>query len=159
MYFWKIDSLKKHLRENDLTEAQTFYYILLFVGLSAVGMELMPYFPIENPNSWNHIESVVNILIPTIGTIVAYRANGAAEGRQFAGKYFSISFVMAIRFLFYLIPAVIVLGVYYGLSVDWSSPDVEQAFDTGWFEVLLFSSWYAALYWRIVKHVRDAANA
>jgi hypothetical protein len=159
MYFWKINSLKKHVFENGLSEAQTFYYILLFVGLSAIGIELMPYLPTENPNSWNYIESIINILIPTIGTIMAYRANGASEGKRFAGKYFSISFVMGIRFLVYLIPAVIMLGVYYGLSVDWSSPDVEQAFDTGWFEVLLFSGWYAAIYWRVVKHVRDVAMA
>jgi hypothetical protein len=159
MYFWNVNGLKKHILEHGLSEAQIFYYVLLFVALSAAGMELLAYFPTENPNAWNYIESGLNFLIPTIGTVIAYHANRGAKGTNFAAKYFSICFVMLIRFLVYIIPVMVALAIYYGLSVDWSSPDIEESFATGWFEVMLLSAWYAAFYARVAKHIRDTAKA
>lgn len=159
MYFWKINDLKKLIVERGLSEAQIFYYVLLFVGLSAAGIEFMAYFPSEDPNAWTYVQSGLNFLIPVIGTVVAYHANRGAEGKAFAAKYFSISFVMAIRFFVYLIPVMVALLIYQGVSVDWSSFEDDAAFQTGWFEVVLLSAWYAALYVRIAKHIRDTTKA
>lgn len=159
MYFWNVNGLKKQIVEKGLSETQVFYYILLSVFLTLAAMEVMPYLPIDNPNTWNYLQSAVNLLIPTAGTILAYRANRGAQGKDFAAKYFSIGFVMSIRFLVYFIPLILVLGVYYALTVDWSSPEAASAFDANWFEVALFSAWYAALYARIVKHIGDTAGA
>ena len=159
MYFWKINDLKQLIVERGLSEAQVFYYVLLFVGFSAAGIEFMAYFPPEDPNAWTYVQSGLNFVILIVGTVIAYHANRGAEGRNFAAKYFSISFVVLMRFLVYLIPVIVALFVYYGLSVDWSSPDVEKEFQTGWFEVVLQLAWYTALYARIVKHIRDTTKA
>jgi hypothetical protein len=159
MYFWKINDLKKLIVERGLSEAQIFYYVLLFVGLSVAGIEFTAYFPSENPNGWTYVQSGLNLFIPVTGTVAAYHGNRGAEGTAFAAKYFSISLVMLVRFFVYLIPVMVVLFVYYGLSIDWSSPEAEDTFETGWFEVVLISAWSAALYARIVKHIRDTANA
>lgn len=159
MYFWKINDLKQLIVERGLSEAQVFYYVLLFVGLSAAGIEFMAYFPSEHPNAWTYVQSGLNFVIPIIGTVVAYHANRGAEGSDFAAKYFSISFVVLMRFLVYLPPIVVALFVYYGLSIDWSSSNVEEEFQTGWFEVVLLSVWYTALYARIAEHIRDTAKA
>ncbi len=168
MYFWNISGLKKSILENRLSETHNFYYILLFVGVSSASLELVGYFPAEDPSSWDYIQSGLNLIITIVGTVLAYRANGAGAGKNFAGKYFSIGFVVLIRFLVLLIPVFVAIAIYYGLSLDWSSPDidlevddleVEESFATGWFEVLLISAWYVAYYARVVKHVRDTAKA
>lgn len=168
MYFWNIKSLKKDISENRLSEAHVFYYILLYVGLSVASLELVGYFPAEDSNSWDYIQSGLNILIAIAGTIAVYRANGGAAGKRFAEKYVSTGLVVLIRFLPVLIPVMVAIFVYDGLAVEWSSPDVdlevddlevEESFATGWFEVLLISAWYVAYYARVVKHVRDMARA
>jgi hypothetical protein len=159
MYIWKINELKKLIVERGLSEAQVFYYVLLFVGFSVVGIELMAYFPYEDPNVWNYLQSCLNFTIPIVGTIAAYHANGGAKGKSFAAKYFSISFVVLVRFLVYLIPVMVALFVYYALSSDWSSLENDETFQTGWVEVVPLSVWYAALYGAVVKHIRDTAKA
>ena len=121
MYFWKINELKKQIVERGLSEAQVFYYILLFVGFSIAGVELVGYFPYEEPNGWSYLQSGLNFIIPIAGTIAAYHVNGGENGKAFAAKYFSISFVVLVRFLVYLIPVMVVLFVYYELSINWSS--------------------------------------
>ncbi len=159
MYFWNLKSLKKDILEHRLSEAQIFYYVLIYIGLSAVSLELVGYFPADDPNSWDYIHSGLNIIIAIVGTIAVYRANDGAAGKRFAEKYFSIGLVVLIRFLPALIPIMVAIFAYYGLAVDWSSPDVEADFGTGWLEVLLVSAWYVAYYVRLVKHVGDTARA
>jgi hypothetical protein len=154
MYFWKINELKKQIVVQGLSEAQIFRYILIYVALSAAAIEVVAYFPDTESNVWSYVESGVSFLIPVIGTIGAYYANGGARGNAFAAKYFSISFVMLVRFLVYLIPLIVVLAVYYGFIIYESSPDDEQVMQTGWFEVVLMSSWLAAMYVRIGQHMR-----
>lgn len=158
MYFWKINELKKLIVQQGLSEAQIFRYILLFVVLSVVAVELVAYLPNEEPNGWDFLQSGLNLMMPVVGTVAAYRVNGGANGKAFAAKYFSISFVVIVRFLVYLIPVMLVLIAYHGFSSDGYSPDDPDAFQTGWVEVALLSAWSAALYGAVVKHIRDVAK-
>jgi hypothetical protein len=144
MYFWNINKLKQQLIETGLTERQLFYYILIAVAFEAISYEMTTYLPYTEPNSWSYVESVFNILIPIIGSIAAFRANGGDSGIKFVERYFSIGFVVSIRFLILLIPLI-------GL-VDW--PDYPNSID-----VITFSSLYVAMYARIVKHIADVAKA
>ncbi|HKQ31239.1 MAG TPA: hypothetical protein VJS66_08145 [Burkholderiales bacterium] len=158
MYFWRIDELKKLIVKRGLSETQVFYYVLIYVVFAALGTEMAAYFPTTDPGVWEYVQSVMNCLIPIVGTVAAYRANGGAAGTAFVEKYFSIGFVMLVRFLVYLLPILVVLVVYYAFSLDWSSlddDDAEAAFASSWFEVTLFSLWLAAMYWRICQHIKD----
>ena len=159
MYFWNIKSLKKDISEHRLSEAHIFYYILIYVVLSAASLELLGYFAVEDSNSWDYIQSGLNLLITIAGTIAVYRANSGAAGKRFAEKYFSIGLVLLIRFFPMFILILFAMFGYYGLSVDWSSPDIEADFGTGWLEVFLVTGLYVAYYARFVKHVRDTAKA
>ena len=154
MYFWKIDLLKKQLATRGLTEKQFYYYILIYIALSAIGMEMMMYFPQESPNTWDYISSIIYIAIPIFGTIMAFRANGGESGVQFPARYFSIGLVVTIRFMVILIPLMAVLMIYW-----FSSQDIENGIPTTGMEVALFSVWYALLYAYIAKYVREVAVA
>lgn len=153
MYFWNIKSLKQEIRENRLRETWIFYYILIYIVLNAIGIETVAYLPNDESNAWDYAQSLLNIVIAVVGTTLAYRANGGAAGSQFAAKYFSISLVTLIRFIVYFIPVAVAIFAFY-----WSALDSEQPIQTEWFEVALFSLWYAAFYLAIAKHIRDTAR-
>jgi hypothetical protein len=156
MYFWNINKLKQHLIETGLTERQLFYYILIAVAVEAISLETIGYGSNTEPNLWSYIESAFNILIPIISTIAAFRANGGDSGIKFVERYFSIGFVVSIRFLVWLIPLMVLVigssGVIYGFEND--LPDFPNSI-----YVIIFSSWYVAMYVRIVKHIGDVAKA
>ena len=156
MYFWKIKQLKQHLIEHGLTETQLFYYILIYVALSVIGMEVVGYFPHTEPDSWAYFDSVLNILIPVIGTIAAFYANGGSAGSKFAERYFAIGFVITMRFTALLIPLVVLLAIYLGFT---SEVENEAFIASPHIEFQIFLIWYAAMYVFIVKHISNVANA
>ena len=153
MYFWKINTLKKHLIEKGLSENDTFKYLLWYTGLTVVGLEAVSYFPLDLINNWDYVDSVLAVLIPIIGTIFAYKSNGSDNGKDFLARYISISFVMVIRFMLYMVPIILILTYYYFSTVD----EGAEIYTTP-FEVALFSAWYIALYYSIAKHLNDIAK-
>jgi hypothetical protein len=155
MYFWKIDLLKEDIRNGSFGERETFIYILIYIGLNALAYEFMAYFPAyENAALIDHIESIAYILIPLIGTFLAYRANNGASGKNFAGKYFSISFVVSIRAMALIFPLVLAwLGYFYITS------DLKESDSMSFMEIAVGLGIYSAIYWRIIANIKDVTNA
>ena len=56
-------------------------------------------FPIEELSIMDYASSITYIIATFLGTYFIYKANGGAEGNDFAGKYFSITWVRSIQFL------------------------------------------------------------
>ena len=153
MYFWKIGSLKEEIKKRELKEKDRFLYTLIYIILSAIGMEAMGLMPIDDGNVWDAINSISNIAVVTLGTIFAFKANGGSKGIDFLGRYFSISFVVAIRFVVILIPMIIMLSAYYSFAVTKDQDLNSTAYDT-----IPFLIWSAALYWRVCVHIADVNN-
>ncbi|OGW34657.1 MAG: hypothetical protein A2010_14790 [Nitrospirae bacterium GWD2_57_9] len=150
MHYWKISSLKEEIRKGELTEKDRFLYALIYIILTAISVEAMALMPAENSNVWDVINSVSNIVVVTAGTIFAFKANGGSKGIDFLGRYFSISFVVAMRFLAISIPVVLMVLAYYSFAVPQDHDFNSTAYDT-----LPFVLWSAALYWRICVHIAD----
>ncbi len=95
---------------------------------------------------------------PCFGTFMAYRSNGGATGVDFAARYFSISIVVTVRYMVYLIPVVlgICFSAFYALMQGSSA---EQALMTDGVEVVLLTLWYSLIYWSIARNIRDVARA
>jgi uncharacterized membrane-anchored protein YitT (DUF2179 family) len=150
MHIWKIESLKEEIKKGELGEKDRFLYALIAITLSAIGIEMVELMPTENRNVWDAINSASNIVIVTLGTIFAFKANGGSKGTDFLGRYFSISLVVGIRFLVILIPLILALLAYYFFAVS-KDPDLNStAYDT-----VPFMIWSAALYWRVYVHIAD----
>ncbi|MCQ9103967.1 hypothetical protein [Vibrio alginolyticus] len=148
MYIWNIKGLKEQIRTGRLTEKDRFIYMFLTLIFTVLGIELALRIPIESGNVWDTISSVSSVLIPMLGTLLAYKANGADNGTDFLGRYFSISFVVAVRFFALLIPMFALLFAYYMLVIPENPALVSTALDT-----LPFIAWQGLLYYQIVKHV------
>jgi len=149
MYFWKIESLKNDIRSNKLSERDRFNYALIYIVLNALSLELMSYSGYEIGNYWDSFNSISNILIVIVGTIFAFKENGGREGNDFLGRYFSINFVMLIRFMAILMPMIIVwLAAQSLIYAD------EETISTTYLDTLPFIAWYALFYWRICYHIK-----
>lgn len=154
MYFWKIESLKEDIKANEFTEKDRFIYAFIYVALSANAMEAMTHMPVENPNEWDSVNSIGNILVPIVGTLFAFKANGAGAGTDFLGRFFSISFVVGIRLLVLLIPMLIALSTYYIYVFPGDDEIVSTPID-----IIPFLVWFAFLYVRICKYIGDVKNS
>ena len=154
MYFWKIDKLKENLK-NGLNQKATFMYILFYVLLAQFFTELSSITPLEEPASTNdYIQIIFDLAAVGIGTYLCYFANGSNSGQQFAERYFSISFVIGLRFTAIFIPVTIgffIFGEIIGL--DFEDPMLNYYAQT------IISLWLITVYWRIIVHIRDVAKA
>jgi hypothetical protein len=149
MYFWKIEQLKKHLLEQELTERQMFYYILLsFSSSGIIGLNSCS----EPINEW---WDVLALLFPLLGITAAFYANGGSIGNKFAERYFSISFVVSIRFtvLFFLLMLVVMNYWLFIYGVDSEMPEVSDST----VNIVVFT-YGISIYARTFEHIRDIAK-
>jgi uncharacterized membrane-anchored protein YitT (DUF2179 family) len=154
MYFWKIEKLKEDIKNKTFSEKDRFIYAFIYIILSAVLMESPKWFPTENMNIWVHIDSISMVLIIAVGTLFAFNANGGNSGNDFLGRYFSILFVVSIRFIPLIIPIAILNVGYFFIVLDGN----EELSNSG-FEAFTFFIWSVAIYWRTCKHIGDLKNS
>ena len=151
MYFWNINALKEDIKQGDFTDKQVISYIVLSLFLYSIGLEFVYRFPIEESsyNLWDGIDSILSIVVPIAGTLYAYRMNGGAAGKDFANKYFSIGFVLGVRFLVYLVIMMIVLGIY------WSIETQDEEVQTTVVDIAVFYLWYILYFYQLGKHISE----
>ena len=163
MYLWDIKALKKKLVTQSLTEAQVFAYFLAVLTLDTLMYQLSTLFPGTEPTDvWDYVEYVVTVIFTVGGTLVVYRANGGASGRQFLLRYFPLMWVLTIRFLVFMIPILIVAGaVMFGFSESLFDPEAEEAESMSITRALLVASWvwFLVFYYRLAVHMRAIAKA
>jgi len=152
MFFWKINSLKEHLINHGLSQKHLFVYIFIYTVLAELMYEAIYHMPIYEMNIYDYAQSISNIIIISLGTYIIYRANGGSNGKQFAERYFSIGFVIAIRFI------ILLFFVFLALSFIWFNDSSESELVTVWYEFIIYTGCIIGLYWRIVVHVKDVAD-
>ncbi len=148
MYFTNIKKLKEDIIEKRFSEKDRFLYILLFIMLDTIFLELN-IFPIEELNIIDYASSIINIVVTFSGTYFIYKANGGEDGNDFAGKYFSITWVRSIRFLLFLIPMVFIFSILNSFFFKFSDFNNEIAM------LLFLSGFMCALYFYAYKDVLE----
>ena len=151
MYFWNINALKEDIKQGDFTDKQVISYIVLSLFLYSVGLEFAYLFPLTEPNYniWDGIDSFLSIAVPVAGTLYAYKKNGGEVGKDFANKYFSIGFVLGIRFFVYLILPMVILTIY------WSIDNRNEETETTFVEIFILYAWYILFYYQLGKHISE----
>lgn len=159
MYFWKIKDLKDELIKNGLSQKSIFIYILLYVLLGQLFVEVSCIFPSEEvATTTDYIQMIFDLAVVGIGTYLCFYANGSDKGQQFSERYFSIGFVVGLRFMVLLLPIVIVFGIVAGILSETSGLDLDgPVFNYG--VLVIVSAWLVAMYWRIIAHINDVAKA
>ena len=163
MYLWNIKALKKSLSTQALTETQTFWYFFAVLTLETLFYNMTSLFPGDEPlEVWDYVEYLGAVILTIGGTYVVYRANGGASGRHFLSRYFPLMWVLTIRFLAWMIPILIGVGLLmFGIAVILLGADSEDPDFTSISRALLIASWVWLLvfYYRLAIHMRDVAKA
>ena len=163
MYFWGIKALKKKLRTQTLTEGQTFAYFLAVLTLETLLFQIALLLPgTESTDLWDYVEYAVAVIFTVGGTLVVYRANGGAAGRQFLTRYFPLMWVLTVRFLVFMVPILIVAGLLmFGFSGTLFDMQTEEADFLPITRAVLVASWiwFFVFYYRLAVHMRDVAKA
>lgn len=105
MYFWRIEELKRKHVGGSLTDREILPYFLIFVGLTA----LVTILPVESMSYWDYIGAIGTFLLTVFGTVYVYRYNGGATGSHFLQRYFSIGWVVAVRWSVIVMPLLVAL--------------------------------------------------
>jgi|GEM_PF-4297406 len=111
MYFWDVSGLKDELINRTLAESTKFTYLFIYVIAMAFYM-FEPGLGVEHAKSGAQ-QFWANILFTLIvvgGTLVAYIANGAGSGKNFADRYFSLGLVSLVRVLALSMPVFIIIA-------------------------------------------------
>src|SRR5690349_5211527 len=107
MYFWRIGHLEDHLVGRPLSDREILPYLIVVVGLSgAIGS-----IPNEMLNVWDHLGTILSVILGVLGTIWIYRQNGGVDGHHFLQRYLVIGWVVSIRWLAGLLVLSFLLGV------------------------------------------------
>lgn len=149
MYWWNIEALRGELADGTHKESSRFAYLLAYVLLSTLAVEL-PGEP-ESRNFWDNAHTIGYLLITAIGTWWAYRQNGGAQGQRFVERYLAIGWVLCWRLGALFVPLVLLVYFISGLN---GTPSTESGpFDVAW--GLLFG---LVFYERLGFHTRLVAS-
>lgn len=152
MYFINIKELKKDIVEKKFSEKDRFIYIMLYIGLSAILFELLISFPDDTILTiYDYTASTISVLILLIGSYFIYKENGANNGEDFAGKYFSIIWVVSWRVVLAIIPLIILFLIF--ISYQELALVYEEVF-----LLILLTGMEFLIYYLSYKHTLDIQN-
>ena len=165
MYIWDIRKLRNDLREGPIESVDAMFYVfgtlfLMYVSI-VVGDIVFLYVPTETLLTVQHnmvvgtIDDSLSALITLFGVIYIWYQNGANHGKYFMERFWSIVFVLGIRFLvlgaMIAVPFIVVFSVLGGLMHLMP----HQMVIMGDVSSLLFTVVYGVLFiYRFGVHVR-----
>lgn len=154
MYIWNIEQLKNDIRSNRLTEKDRFIYLFINLFFTTFALEAISFIPGSYEfYGWAAMSSISNVTFLCIGTYAAYKVNGGNSGVDFLGRYFSLSFVVNVRFIVLLIPAILVQTLIIASFEDSSETTYLAAIET-----VLYAIWSGLLYWYLFKQFKAIQN-
>ncbi len=151
MYIWNIKNLNNVLIDGNLNQRSLFLYIFIYVILTELGGQIYYLFPNKNYNNYDYIQAYLYLIIVATGTYFSYILNGGINGKEFAERYFSIGFVVAIRFVVILTPIIIVISI---ITID----EIEEDVSTQWYDIIIFGLLEIIYYWRCLVHINYVAK-
>ena len=150
MYFIDIKGLKKDIIEKNFTESNRFTYMMVYLLLDAFFMEICSYLPSDSmPTIIDYAISLITLISLFLGAYFIFKANGGNKGEDFAGRFFSLTWVRSIQFLLITIPIIFVLGILNESVLHLSDLNAEIAY------FVLYSSFLFAIYYYAYRDVLE----
>lgn len=152
MRFLSINTLKHELRTDSLTERDAFIYFFAALVVNTLLMNISFAFSGEAEFSPLDIASALTpTFITTFATWFLYIVNGGKNGSHFFLRYFSILWVVGVRFFIFSLILFLVWFGYFAFSVE--------NYEHEWETFALFNIGYAFFYWRVWVHMRDVRSS
>lgn len=122
MYFWNIKALKQRLADQQISDQETYKYLLFLLALYLVGGVFSDFTILPVPEPWQVREKSLFISLQVLGLVWCYRQNGGRESKDFIKRLICLLFVFSNRFFTFLtillVPTLIlgtfIAGGYFG---------------------------------------------
>lgn len=148
MRFLGINRLKSELRSGSLSDHDAFLYFFAVLIVETLLVSSSFSFPGTGELSWLDIANVCTpTLIVLVATWILYLANGGKNGHHFFLRYFSVLWVVGIRFIFLTSIMFLVWLRYFVLTGG--------EFEYEWETFALLNILHIFFYWRVWVHMRD----
>ena len=154
MYFINIKQLKQDIINRDFTEKDRYIYMFLYL-LGCTFFWLLDNKNKMGPTVGFNVVDMSTTFVLIIGTYFLYKANGGSKGEDFAGRYFSIVWIVAIRWFVPYLLFVITLWSIIGISADKYSRIFEVSFTIFSFSYGLYM---AIVYYCSYGHMTDVSK-
>ena len=160
MYFWDINGLKDELINYKLSERSVFLYIFIFI-LYAQGSFVFNFFRYYGKETGFGLYGdllfyIFFTAITAIGIYYSYYCNGKNEGERFAVKFISLSWVVTLRYLVFLLVSyfIILLFLTFLASTQLIEKKISKTLIGGIsFILIIFLPFW--IYYRIGYHIKD----
>jgi hypothetical protein len=161
MTTWRIDLLKKQLREGPLSQRGSFAYIVATMLLYAIAVAAAGAMNAgQTSTGLDWLISGLTIVSVGAGTYAAYRANGGAHGLDFASRYFALGWVLFVRLLVLLfLPAMVFVFALGGVFAVFELAEAEMERYLGWMGAVVGVVYMITYYGRLAHHLRQVATS
>jgi hypothetical protein len=151
MYWANLGRLKKDLIDGRLSEHNAFpYFLAVLIVDSLLINSTLGYSGEFDPNIVFVAQVLVPVSILIVATLLLYRVNGGANGKAFFIRYFTLIWVVGIRFVPFVLALMGVWLHFVAFESEQYSPD--------WLDLAMWDSIYALFYWRVWVHFRDVQS-
>ena len=153
MRFLSINRLKKELCTDSLSEHDAFVYF--FAALIVETFLVHSLFTFSDAMEFAPLD-IANALTPTFivvaATWILYLANGGKGGHHFFLRYFSILWVVGVRFLLFSSILLVVWLRYFVFT------DSDSDFAYEWVTFVVSNILHIFFYWRVWMHMREVQS-
>lgn len=148
MYIWNIDKLGERLISGKLEESEAIKYLMAYTVLTSLSM--IHY---SSSNQYDIFVGVACSFIAIFGLLFIYKCNGGRNGGNFMDRYFSIGWVIFIRFLvLLLIPLLVIFFILQEVYMG-GVPEETTALDA----VLILALEVIYIFW-VARHINYVAK-
>ena len=149
MYLWTAEALATKLKDGELSQAERFKYLLLFIILTTLITEVSLYLG-EMPTVITITESVVVLMITVGGTLLSHKINKGGDNKEFIDRYVCLSIPIFIKIM------VLFVGCYVAYMI-FGYMVLNETFDkytdsTTWIDVSFTLLFEILFYWRLVHY-------
>ncbi len=137
MYIWRVEKLVEDLRQDRISERETFKYFLVWTFFIYLETQLYELFPQPATPSMVFF-STSYTLIALLGVTLCYWTNANGDNRHFLRRFICLNLPLSIRLLVYFIVAgvLIFVGAPWLLGIQWSPSLMDTLINEGPFDYL-----------------------
>ena len=159
MYFWNLKALKKDIIDDALSQKSLLLYILAYI----VPIQLFAFSNLVYPPDQNLLlrdleihYGILNIFITLLGIYYCYYCNDRNLGKNLAEKFFSLSWVLGIRYIAFYIIVILLIMIIFGVTIYIFN--IDEVLEELLLEIIVFISaeiLIIIIYYRTGHHIKD----
>jgi len=151
MHIWNTKALAAELKSGELSQHERFKYLILFIVLLFVSIDLSLYLPEEPLYILDVVNTLYYIIATIVGLILSYRINKMGDNKEFIDRFICLSAPIYFK-LIVIFFCIILLFLILSDSISYYTSD-ESLEESLWLDAILSMIFQLIYWWRIIHHI------